>query len=192
MPCSNGLLNNLLSCGTILLGGTTHIRLALYRRIHAVGAGTHLRQNRKHCSHGGLVVVGARGAGGEALHNVRDRNKQQGHARNEANNPNQHTQHRWQEAHYLHKRCQARHQHAGEGVLLQRNLIARKRVAKKEVLARRIVVGNDNDGTRALGHLVAGSLVNAHHVLAALHEVLEYVISQVIHGKQHHRRYGQQ
>ena len=151
----------------VLKGATDALGMACRPVFGVVGAGTNHVQHAEHGGNGCLVVVGTRGARGKALVHRRGTQQQQGEGSKNAQHPEDVTcRGRDDRNHLKDSQCQNRNRKRPCQTLDQR-LPLGKLVVVEEVLARGVVVRNDDDGTIALDHVGTGCAMHANDVLAA-------------------------
>ncbi len=117
--------------------------------------------------HAGLVVVGPKRAGGEALVDGASGQHEAGDGDEDAKDPQGDAGPARDEGEGLDERAGRGHVGAGLGERGQEREVGRYGGGVEEVLAGGVVVGHDDDAAAALGHLRAGRAVDRDHVLAA-------------------------
>ena len=116
---------------------------------------------------GGLVVVGALGAGGEARVDRGDAGREERQAGDEADEQQEVAEALGNEAENLEEGADRDGHRAGEAEAVDERLVLADLRAVEQALVGRVVVGDDDDGAVALHHERAAGAVNADDVLAA-------------------------
>ena len=157
---SLALLSGLSISGS-LLGGALELA-----RLRLGAARTDVLEHAEKRGDGGLVVVGALGAGRRALHDGAHGKSHGRDARKDANDQHHDAEGKGKEPHELQESAHGSNKGARVGHLGERGEVGRERRGAQGALARRVVVGNEHDGPAPLGDERPLGAMDGHDVLA--------------------------
>ena len=142
-------------------------RMGLGPRLRIIGTGTHHVQHAQHRGDRRLVVVRARSAVCKALVHRCGAQQKQRKGRQNTEHPEDMASGQGHEGNDLHARQNSNGNGQRPAQALDKRVPLGKLGTVEVVLTRRVIVGDDHDGTVALDHIGASRAVNADDVLAA-------------------------